>query len=357
MRRLLHVAIILAVALVVAGCSNDSGVLNSDSQVDPALTASLTSFTLPEDATFESATFHILVDLESGQQVDVHRITDSWEEMVVTWNNFSAAFDGEVEASFVAGPGWQMTDVTGLVGSWLTGETQNHGLLLNQSIEEFPRTLYYDRESGQGSFLVIAYNHKGGVAYDTVVAAADAYIYEGDPDVNFGNYYGVWTGRYAAGEPNKQALIRFDLGITPPPGGEGCTRTIGYWKNHTGCRRHDDMVSQYLPLWLGDPNGMRSVRVNGRFHARLILSQRVGHPRNGITKLRAQLLAAKLNIAAGADDSEIADVVSQADSFLADHWILSWHKLSRPAKKQVLAWKDQLDAYNNGEIGPDHCDD
>ena len=71
----------------------------------------------------------------------------------------------------------------------------------------------------------------------------------------------------------------------------------------------------------------------------------------------AQLLAAKLNIACGADDADVSDVISDADAFLADNDYMGWDELSKDDKKMVNECKSTLDEYNNGYIGPGHCDD
>ena len=88
-----------------------------------------------------------------------------------------------------------------------------------------------------------------------------------------------------------------------------------------------------------------------------LLSQKVyGHPSNGITKLYAQLLAAKLNIVNFANPYEIEDVISDADDFLADYGYEDWDSLDKDQRKMVNGWKSYLDDYNNGLIGPGHCD-
>jgi hypothetical protein len=65
----------------------------------------LSKFSIPEGATFVSATFniHLWSWVGSGVQekdVNVHRITNPWEEMVVTWNNFGSSYAPEVKGSF-----------------------------------------------------------------------------------------------------------------------------------------------------------------------------------------------------------------------------------------------------------------
>ena len=73
-----------------------------------------------------------------------------------------------------------------------------------------------------------------------------------------------------------------------------------------------------------------------------------GSASNGITKLYAQLLAAKLNKANGADTSTVKTVLSAADSFLASTDYTSWNSLNAQTKNAVLGWMNTLDLYNNG---------
>jgi hypothetical protein len=149
--------------------------------------------------------------------------------------------------------------------------------------------------------------------------------------------------------------LTWDLGIFLPD--EHCTRTIGYWKTHDGSGPQADVVTPLLPIWLGVPAGARSINVTNTSISHDILSQEVyGTSKNGITKLYAQLLGAKLNAANDADISLIAATIEAADLFLASHYWTDWTGLSRAQKTMVLGWHDFLDDYNNGLIGPIHCD-
>jgi hypothetical protein len=148
-----------------------------------------------------------------------------------------------------------------------------------------------------------------------------------------------------------------DAGLYMPPQ-EGCTRTKGYWGSHDGFGPQDDMVTALLPQWLGDAGGGSSLAVTTAAIASDVLGQHTyGHPHNGITKLYAQLLAAKLNIENGADDTDIADVIDDADAFLADHSWQDWDDLDDVTQDMVLDWKTMADNYNKGVIGPGHCDE
>jgi hypothetical protein len=140
----------------------------------------------------------------------------------------------------------------------------------------------------------------------------------------------------------------------PPPSGDACTRTIGYWKTHAGFGPQGDVVTPLLPVWLGTAAGAKSVHVTTAALA-VSLLDRSGDASNGINKLYAQLLGAKLNIANGADGSAILQAIAQADAFLATHAAADWSSLSSAQRQQVLAWAATLDDYNNGRIGPGHC--
>jgi hypothetical protein len=138
----------------------------------------------------------------------------------------------------------------------------------------------------------------------------------------------------------------------------GCTRSKGYWKNHAGLGPQPDMVSEFLPIWLGDDDDSLGYEVTTPEMAVDFMQQHTyGHPSNGITKLYAQLLAAKLNIANGADDEDIADTITDADDFLGQYNWESWDDLEDDDRDAVMSWKGMLGDYNSGDIGPGSCDD
>lgn len=159
--------------------------------------------------------------------------------------------------------------------------------------------------------------------------------------------------------PNASARILNDVGVvftftnTADPSTGACTRTPGYWKNHAGNGKKQDVVTALLPIWLGTAGGATSVQVTTSLQAIGILN-RENDASDGINKLRAHLLATKLNLANGADGSVVASTIAAADAFLATHG--DWNALTAAEQAQVLAWKDVLDDYNNGRTGPGHCD-
>jgi hypothetical protein len=157
------------------------------------------------------------------------------------------------------------------------------------------------------------------------------------------------------------ASASVDVTVTcQPPPGPACTRTIGYWKTHAGFGPQADVVTPLLPVTLGTPGGAKSVTVTTAALAVQLLSMEgtngVKSASNGINKLYAQLLAAKLNAKSSADTSSVAAVIAAADAFLATHDTLAWKSLSKAQQAQVNGWMSALDAYNNGLGSADHCD-
>lgn len=146
-----------------------------------------------------------------------------------------------------------------------------------------------------------------------------------------------------------------------PCGGCGCTYTIGYWKNHAGLG-NGNQADEIAPLiaaaggaiWLGDESGCRSIGVDDAVEAKAYLD-RLGDSYNGINRLYAQLLAAKLNILNGASSAAVDGTIVAVDAFLAQHGSEDWNLLCDGEKQMVNEWKRTLDFYNNGFIGPGYC--
>lgn len=346
MRKLLFVALALVTAAVVmVGCQNNP--LSPSTNNARALSGQLTG------AMIQSATLFVYVNTASGQTAEAHRITAGWGELTVTWDNFHSAYAPGVEGTFVGNAGWQSVDITALLKAWADGTYPNYGVLLRQIPSTFPRTKMNSREAAD--FHPYVQVTLVGGSTQTLDDLADTYIYENVGSFNGGAEDTLFTGWNSETSWEKQTLIRFSMPDVPHG---GCTRTIGYWKNHAGFGPQADVVTPLLPIWLGTALGVKSIDVTTAQIAVDILSQKVyGTPKNGITKLYAQLLGAKLNIASGADFSEIAAAITAADAFLATHNYLDWSSLSKDDKNMVLGWQGLMDDYNEGFVGPAHCSD
>ncbi len=338
--------VLIAAAVAMVGCQKDPvSPITGDARL---LSSQLSG------AMIQSATLYVYVNTASGQTVQAHRITAGWGELTVNWFNFGGAYAANVEGTFVGdGIGWRSVDITSLMKEWADGTYPNYGVLLKQINASYPRTKMNSREAAEyHPYVEVAFVGGGTQTLDDL---ADAWIYQIESTYNGGLDDTLFTGWNSETSWEKETLIRFSMPDIPHG---GCTRTIGYWKTHAGFGPQDDAVTPLLPIWLGTPAGARSVQVTTARMAVDYLSQKVyGKASNGITKLYAQLLGAKLNLASDAEGVEIAATIAAADAFLATHNHLDWSSLSQADKNMVLGWHFTLDEYNNGYVGPAHCDD
>jgi hypothetical protein len=149
------------------------------------------------------------------------------------------------------------------------------------------------------------------------------------------------------------ASASVNVNVVCEPPSNGCTRTPGYWKNHAGFKKQADVVTPLLPIRLGSAGGAKSILVTTAAQAVDLLSR--DDSSNGIDKLYSHLLAAKLNAASGASTTNVNATIAAADAFLANNNSDSWAGLTPAQQAMVLAWKDTLDSYNNGNQGTRHC--
>jgi hypothetical protein len=117
-----------------------------------------------------------------------------------------------------------------------------------------------------------------------------------------------------------------------------CTYTLGYWKTH---------ASQWFvsSLELGSVTYTQSQLLD-------ILNQPVQG--NGLISLAHQLIAAKLNIAQGADPSSVAATIAAADAQIGS-LVVPPVGSGFLTPGSTSAKTQTLDDFNNGVIGPGHC--
>ena len=125
--------------------------------------------------------------------------------------------------------------------------------------------------------------------------------------------------------------------------GDGCTLTQGYWKNHSAYAQNPN---QQIPWPLSED----SVLCGSTWYE--IINDK---PNSGDVWLilAHQWIAARLNEASGASIDDLDGALDEAGALLADNCGLIPDELEEDA----LALAGTLDDYNNGLIGPGHCDD
>ena len=291
---------------------------------------------IPPGSTVNSAFLTLYVNYASGDTINVHRVTAPWNETTVTWNSFGNAFAPAVAGSFVSSFGYQSTDLTGLVQSWVNGSQPNYGIMLEQSAglsacraSEFtdvaarPKLdIFFTPPGGTLQELVI---QRPGAASDSV---QDAYIYALTPDTN-SNDDQVFSGLLS--DAQTHSLIRFAFTVTSPGPGTG---TPAYWVTHP-CS------------W-----PVNSVMIGGQSNFWLIAVLRMLIP-VGLDKSRLmydQLVAAKLNVLSGNDSSCIAATIAAADAWMTVHPYGSGVLGSSPAWAVGAPLAAQLQAYNAGQL-------
>lgn len=118
-----------------------------------------------------------------------------------------------------------------------------------------------------------------------------------------------------------------------------CTHSVGYWKTHP----------ETWPL--------EEIMLGEQIYSKEAAIGILNTPSKGDATyiLAVQLIAAKLSIAAGADDSEIADTIEQADAWLIENPLGSNPKGEE--REEGIALAEDLEAYNEGDIGPGKCEE
>ncbi|MEO6000460.1 MAG: hypothetical protein ABIN89_26690 [Chitinophagaceae bacterium] len=126
-----------------------------------------------------------------------------------------------------------------------------------------------------------------------------------------------------------------------------CTYTQGYWKTHgpvpTGNNVNEWAVTS---LTLGTVN-YTDLQLQSIFN-----TPAAG---NGLIALAHQLMAAKLNVAKGADATAIASSITAADALIGSRVIppVGSGSLAPSATSTLI---EALANYNEGATGPGHCD-
>jgi hypothetical protein len=158
-----------------------------------------------------------------------------------------------------------------------------------------------------------------------------------------------------------------DLGGTPQGPGTtcattncapvGCTLTWGYWKTHAipDCGNSGNPHPDETWLLL-DPLGSDAVfYLSNDTYCGVLLTAPKGNP---YYSLAHQFIAVQLNVLAGAalTPAEVADAFAEATT-LFETYTPDDVKNSKTLKAEFTALNDILDQYNEGLIGPGHCED
>jgi hypothetical protein len=117
-----------------------------------------------------------------------------------------------------------------------------------------------------------------------------------------------------------------------------CTRAAGYWQDHPAAWWHRELQMGLTTYSKEEQLGILQREMAG----------------NGLIAMGQQLIAARLNIAAGASAAGLEATFDQADGLIGDHVIPprgdGWR-----AAAETAAVVETLAAFNDGRTGPGPC--
>ncbi|WP_437742202.1 hypothetical protein WMF39_42570 [Sorangium sp. So ce1504] len=147
------------------------------------------------------------------------------------------------------------------------------------------------------------------------------------------------------GDPDRLGEGRGNVVGTPPPSeGDGCTLTQGYWKNH----------EESWPT--------SKLTIGGVEYSQAELLELFETPPKGDTSLILchQLIAALLNVGSGASEAALGGALAEAETWMKDNkdadGRLPYGTKQGGAAEGAVALSGALADFNEGGIGPGHCD-
>ena len=136
---------------------------------------------------------------------------------------------------------------------------------------------------------------------------------------------------------------------------EGCTLTQGYWKNHSDCKANGPERDD---TWDKIPGGEAEETIfflSRQDYCEVFDTQ--SNKKNGKYYILAhQYIAAQLNMLAGADPTAAQAAFDEA-TILLENNTPEMVKGNANLEADCVRLGGILDEYNNGVIGPGHCDD
>ena len=138
----------------------------------------------------------------------------------------------------------------------------------------------------------------------------------------------------------------------PPPDGQGCTYTQGYWKTHS----HSGPAGPYDDGWQNvGPNEEATLFFNTNITwFNVWWTPPAG---NAFYNLAHQYMAAKLNVMNGTSSTTAVDAAIAGAEALFNSLAPGSVTLTTAQKTQAKAWAATLESYNKGSVGPGHCTD
>jgi hypothetical protein len=151
---------------------------------------------------------------DTSRTIRTYRITSSWSESSVTWNNRPGYGSAYGSRSIVSGAwGWYEFDVTDLVGAWYDGTYTNHGIMLRgpevSGLDASWRG-FGTRESSYRPQLIIEYETSN--TPPTITGLPDQTL---EANTSLDNAIDLWAYTSDAESPDSDLTLTIDN--TPDP--------------------------------------------------------------------------------------------------------------------------------------------
>jgi hypothetical protein len=159
------------------------------------------------------------------------------------------------------------------------------------------------------------------------------------------------TATFVAGDTGATGADSWTVTVTVPACEVGCTLTQGYWKTHAG-----DRHPPFDDAWLALPAGPATPFFrSGASYLEVLWTAPRGNP---YVILAHQYIAAELNGANGAAQDAVAMALDEARALFE---LYTPHEIASarhgPAALRMLKLAGLLGRYNEGLLGPGHCDE
>jgi hypothetical protein len=186
-----------------------------------------------------------------------------------------------------------------------------------------------------------------GKAFDWESNLGIDYVLVGTPSENFATNVYAYSPEATAGEglrtpyDDRVYYVKF---CYDPEEEAGCTLTPGYWKTH----------SKYGPAGPTDETWAlvgedSAFFLSGKSYYEVLWTPPRGNP---YYNLSFHFIAAKLNVLAGASDDDVTDALADAESLFETYTPAQ----AAEHKAEFLTLAATLGRYNEGYLGPGHCE-
>ncbi|MBI4463262.1 MAG: hypothetical protein HY647_01035 [Acidobacteria bacterium] len=232
-------------------------------------------------------------------------------------------------------------------------DTASGGTYVNETYVDVPVDFVSPPQIiGGVQYAVLVHEASGGSGNNYWQLGLSAGATPSGPSPYSGGAFCKWNAGTSSWDcpsgPNGGLDVRLSICVSPCP--TGCVLTQGFWKTHGGTHpanrpQPNAWPPSAVPMLLGTQSYPQ---------AQLLAIFNEPVVGNGLLSLAHQLIAAKLNIANGADGSTVATAIADADTLIGGlvvppiggGWLA-------PADTSALT--TILDNYNNGLLGPAHC--